>query len=112
VKTFPFPDFKAEVRVREGRWSAGLSVPLRTIFERLSMPAGLRDPEGKRTAAEGREDSAGGGSRRFETAELKFRANFFRIDRTSGEFSALFPTMCDPPDFHRPSAFGKFRLTA
>jgi hypothetical protein len=39
-----------------------------------------------------------------------FRANFFRIDRTSGEFSALFPTFADPPDFHVASAFGRFRI--
>ncbi len=43
---------------------------------------------------------------------VELRANFFRIDRTSGEFSALFPTMGDPPDFHRPASFGRFRLTA
>jgi len=39
-----------------------------------------------------------------------FRANFFRIDRTSGEFTALFPTRADPPDFHVASAFGRFRV--
>lgn len=39
-----------------------------------------------------------------------FRANFFRIDRTAGEFSALFPTRADPPDFHVASAFGRFRI--
>lgn len=39
-----------------------------------------------------------------------FRASFFRIDRTSGEFSALFPTRADPPDFHVASAFGRFRI--
>ena len=39
-----------------------------------------------------------------------FRANFFRIDRTAGEFTALFPTAADPPDFHVAAAFGRFRL--
>jgi hypothetical protein len=37
------------------------------------------------------------------------RANFFRIDRKAGEFSALFPPRRDPPDFHVPEAFGLFR---
>lgn len=40
-----------------------------------------------------------------------FRANFFRIDRTVSEFSALFPTRADPPDFHVAAAFGRFRLS-
>ena len=39
-----------------------------------------------------------------------FRANFFRIDRTAGEFSALFPTRASPPDFHVAAAFGRFRI--
>jgi len=39
-----------------------------------------------------------------------FRANFFRIDRATSEFSALFPTRADPPDFHVGSAFGRFRV--
>jgi hypothetical protein len=37
-------------------------------------------------------------------------ANFFRIDRSSGEFQALFPTLADPPDFHRPGSFGRFEV--
>ena len=45
-----------------------------------------------------------------ETLPESFRANFFRIDRTSGEFSALFPTFADPPDFHVASVFGRFRI--
>ena len=44
------------------------------------------------------------------TLPERFRANFFRIDRTAGEFSALFPTRADPPDFHVTSAFGRFRI--
>ena len=99
--------FRADVRVREKRWSAVLSIPMSEGRELLSTPAALRDREGKRTAAERREGSAGGGSSGFET----FRANFFRIDRTSGEFSALFPTLADPPDFHVPEKFGRFRLS-
>jgi alpha-galactosidase len=45
-----------------------------------------------------------------ETLPESFRANFFRIDRTAGEFSALFPTRADPPDFHVAAAFGRFRV--
>ena len=101
VRTFPFPDFKAEVRVREYLWSAVLSISLSEVHELVSTPTGLRDREGKRRPLPG--PSTG-----FET----LRANFFRIDRTSGEFSALFPTLADPPDFHRPESFGKFRLRA
>ena len=40
-----------------------------------------------------------------------FSGNAFRIDRRSGEFSALSPTGADPPDFHRRSAFARFRLS-
>jgi hypothetical protein len=40
----------------------------------------------------------------------EWRANFFRIERPRGgvpEFSCWSPTFVDPPDFHRPSAFGR-----
>jgi hypothetical protein len=40
----------------------------------------------------------------------RFRANFFRVDRTTGEHSALFPTRANPPDFHVAAAFGGFRI--
>ena len=36
------------------------------------------------------------------------RANFFRIDRAAGEFSALYPTFAHPADFHVPRCFGAF----
>ena len=42
-----------------------------------------------------------------------WRANFFRIERPRGgddEFSAWSPTMASPPDFHRPSWFGRLVL--
>lgn len=41
---------------------------------------------------------------------LVWRANFFRIERPRGleaEFSCWSPTLADPPDFHRPSHFGR-----
>ncbi len=44
-------------------------------------------------------------------ARETFRANCFRIDRTSGQFSALFPTGAAPPDFHVVRAFGNFRIS-
>ena len=39
-----------------------------------------------------------------------WRANFFRIERPRGgepEFSCWSPTLAEPPDFHKPSAFGR-----
>jgi hypothetical protein len=39
-----------------------------------------------------------------------WRANFFRIERPRGgtpEFSCWSPTLTDPPDFHKPIAFGR-----
>ena len=38
--------------------------------------------------------------------------NAFRIDRTTGEFSALCPTERTPPDFHVVAAFTPFRLAS
>lgn len=89
VETFDFPEFTAEVSVRRNRWSALLRVPLVALSAR---PRGLPPVT---------PPSAGG--------EAAIRANFFRIDRASGEHSALFPTRRDPPDFHVPDAFGLFR---
>jgi hypothetical protein len=40
-----------------------------------------------------------------------FAGNAFRIDRTSGEFSALSPTGANPPDFHRVASFARFRVS-
>jgi hypothetical protein len=44
-----------------------------------------------------------------------WRANFFRIERSSGgepEFSAWSPTFAEPPDFHKPEFFGALLLDA
>lgn len=69
------PGFSSRTRVRPGRWSALLTIPL----------APLAPAEIPRT----------------------WRANFFRIDRSStDEFSAWSPTHADPPDFHAPAKFG------
>ena len=41
----------------------------------------------------------------------RWRANFYRIDRGSGdEYSAWSPTFADPADFHVPERFGYLRL--
>ncbi len=42
-----------------------------------------------------------------------WRANFFRIERPregAPEFSCWSPTFTDPPDFHKPAAFGRLIL--
>jgi hypothetical protein len=46
------------------------------------------------------------------TRPERFVANFFRIDRTSREHSALFPTRARPHDFHVVAAFGRFRVSS
>ena len=71
-------------RVRAGRWSAVLKIPL----------AGLL-----------------GGADLDADVPRTWRANFFRIDRGSpDEFSAWSPTWIDPPDFHEASRFGYLDL--
>jgi hypothetical protein len=42
-----------------------------------------------------------------------WRANFFRVERPRDgehEFSCWSPTLIDPPDFHKPAAFGRLVL--
>jgi len=42
-----------------------------------------------------------------------WRANFFRVERPrdgADEFSCWSPTLTDPPDFHKPAAFGRLVL--
>jgi hypothetical protein len=69
-------------RVRPGRWSAVLKIPL----------AGLL-------------------GKTVTTLPRPWRANFFRIDRGSpNEFSAWSPTWNDPPDFHEAALFGFLEL--
>ena len=44
-----------------------------------------------------------------------WRSNFFRIERPRGkpaEFSCWSPTLCDPPDFHKPQSFGRLTRAA
>ena len=112
VRRFPFADFRADVTLREGLWSARLSIPLD-----LAGPVAGLDPLSRSlTLGPSVTTSRNEGVRESRptpparSADATFRANFFRIDRTSGEFSALFPTLADPADFHRPRSFGRFRL--
>jgi hypothetical protein len=76
------PGLSGKSRVRPGRWSAVLKIPL----------AGLVDQN--------------------VTAMTRlWRANFFRVDRGSpDEFSSWSPTWADPPDFHRAERFGLLEL--
>lgn len=112
LEKFPFPEFQADVKVRERSWSAKLSIPL----DLAGPVAGLDSLSRSLTA--GPSVTSSRNERVQESrptpparsANATFRANFFRIDRTSGEFSALFPTLADPPDFHVPGKFGHFRL--
>ena len=46
----------------------------------------------------------------FGSFPAVFSGNVFRIDRAAAEFSALSPTGANPPDFHRPAAFARFRV--
>ena len=112
VRKFAFSGFQADVLVREELWSATLSIPLD-----LAGPVAGLDPLSRSLTA-GPSVTTSHNERVQESrptpparsADGSFRANFFRIDRTSGEFSALFPTLADPPDFHVPRSFGRFRL--
>ena len=72
------PGLSGRSRVRPGRWSAVLTIPLTGLLgEVRTEPPGL------------------------------WRANFFRIDRGScDEFSAWSPPLTDPADFHTAARFG------
>ena len=71
-------------RVRPGRWSAVLKIPL------TGLP-----------------DEAGIGA----PPPCRWRANFFRIDRGNrDEFSSWSPTRTDPADFHAAARFGILEL--
>ena len=75
------------------RWSAQVDRSRRLWTAELVLPL--------RALVEGREPPA------------LWRGNFYRIDRPrpgEAEFSAWSPTGADPPDFHRPAAFGRLIL--
>jgi len=94
--------FSARVDSPEGT-RKGMSV---ATFECPGFSAGVKRGERRWSALLRVPASAFGGESIPET----FRANFFRIDRATSGFSALFPTRADPPDFHVGSAFGRFRV--
>ena len=71
-------------RVRPGRWSAVLKIPLAGLIRGVARDVGL---------------------------PRAWRANFFRVDRGSpDEFSAWSPTWTDPADFHTAARFGFLEL--
>lgn len=94
--------FSARVESPEGT-RKGMSVE---TFDRPAFSADVRRDERRWSALLRVPASLLGRDALPET----FRANFFRIDRTTSAFSALFPTRADPPDFHVASVFGRFRV--
>lgn len=89
----------AKSRVRPGRWSAVLAIPLAPMIE--SLPS--HSPgEGRVEGALGRRD-----------LPRQWRANFYRIDRGErDEFSAWSAPFTDPADFHAAARFGRLELPA
>jgi hypothetical protein len=78
------PGLSGKSRVRSGRWSAVLKIPLTGLL----------------------------GEVRTELPGL-WRANFFRVDRGScDEFSAWSPPLTDPADFHTAARFGFLEMPA
>jgi hypothetical protein len=86
---------RASSRVRSGRWSATLQIPVAPMLDALPpLPPG-----------EGRGEGAS--SRRA----IPWRANFYRVDRGErDEFSAWSPIGKSPADFHEAGRFGRLRL--
>jgi Carbohydrate-binding family 9 len=88
------PGLSGVSRVRPGRWSAVIKIPLAPL---------VGDSNGL-TPALSRRDTE-------QTTPRPWRANFYRVDRgAKDEFSAWAPTGRDPADFHEPRKFGRLRL--
>jgi len=88
------PGLSGVSRVRPGRWSAVMKIPL----------APLVGDSNALTPALSRRDTE-------QTMPRPWRANFYRVDRgAKDEFSAWAPTGRDPADFHEPRKFGRLRL--
>jgi hypothetical protein len=82
-------------RVRPGRWSALLTIPLALLVE-LPLPPGEGRGEGEPSRRE---------------FPRSWRANFYRVDRgVKDEFTAWSPTRRVPPDFHEARRFGRLTL--
>jgi hypothetical protein len=92
------PGLSGKSRVRPGRWSATLTIPMAPMLEELPPP-----PPG-----EGRGEGFPG------RGGISWRANFYRVDRGTGsaadEFSAWSPTGKEPADFHEACRFGCLTL--
>lgn len=83
------PGLRGRSRVRPGRWSATLKIPLAPL---------VGDLPGERAS-----------SRR--DLPRSWRANFYRVDRgAKDEFSAWSPIGKHPADFHEARRFGRLRL--
>jgi hypothetical protein len=88
------PGFSGRSRVRPGRWSAVMRIPLGSMASEFNAltPALSR-------------------GEREQTLPRLWRANFYRVDRgVKDEFSAWAPTGKDPADFHEAGRFGRLRL--
>lgn len=115
------PGLTGKSRVRPGRWSAVLKIPLGSLAGDLLPGDGVRegvstgDADRKVPApTEGRvleKRAAGRGEGAPTRLPDLWRANFYRVDRgAKDEFSAWSPIAKDPPDFHEARTFGRIRL--
>ena len=83
-QSWNLPGLSGKSRVRPGRWSAVLKIPLAGLVGGIAADVDL---------------------------PRAWRANFFRVDRGSpDEFSAWSPTWTDPADFHVAERFGILEL--
>ncbi|HXO19867.1 MAG TPA: carbohydrate-binding family 9-like protein, partial [Thermoanaerobaculia bacterium] len=77
------------------RWGVGAAGPAEDWWAALAIPWAAIVPDG---------------------VPALWRANFYRIERprdgSAPEFSAWSPTLASPPDFHRPSRFGRLSLAS
>jgi hypothetical protein len=91
------PGLRGSSRVRPGRWSAVLKIPLAPLVgDLLPLPPG----EGRSEGASTRRD-----------LPRSWRANFYRVDRgAKDEFSAWSPIGKHPADFHEARRFGRLQL--
>jgi hypothetical protein len=91
------PGLRGRSRVRPGRWSATLIIPIAPLVgDLLPLPPG----EGRGEGASTRRD-----------LPRSWRANFYRVDRgAKDEFSAWSPIGKHPADFHEARRFGRLRL--
>jgi hypothetical protein len=93
--SWDLPGLRGRSRVRPGRWSATLNIPIAPLVGAVSPL----------TPTLSRGESVTGDLPR------SWRANFYRVDRgAKDEFSAWSPTGKHPADFHEARRFGRLRL--